>query len=162
VHRTDGWRDVKIDKLTFEIAQLKRLRYGVKSEQLTAEQRALFDEAVSGDIAAIEEQLAELQAAMPPKADGEKRARRPGTPGPSSLTLPLRHRLRIALPGGAMRPIAGLTSQNCAVPPRATCAGDNTTLALCSGLLDLRLLRRHLGHGDRVVFCQFHCFLVPS
>ena len=35
-----GWRDAKIDKLTFEIAQLKRLRYGVKSEQLTAEQPA--------------------------------------------------------------------------------------------------------------------------
>ena len=69
-----GWRDAKIDKLTFEIAQLKRLRYGVKSEQLTAEQRALFDEAISGDIAAIEEQIAALQATLPPKGDGEKQA----------------------------------------------------------------------------------------
>lgn len=68
-----GWRDTKIDKLTFEIAQLKRLRYGVKSEQLTAEQRALFDEAVSGDIAAIEEQIAALQATLPPKVDGDKK-----------------------------------------------------------------------------------------
>jgi transposase len=67
-----GWRDAKIDKLTFEIAQLKRLRYGVKSEQLTAEQRALFDEAVSGDIAAIEEQIAALQATLPPKTDEQK------------------------------------------------------------------------------------------
>ncbi len=66
------WRDAKIDKLTFEIAQLKRLRFGAKSEQLSAEQRVLFDEAVEGDIAAIEEQIATLQATLPPKPDTEK------------------------------------------------------------------------------------------
>ena len=38
-----GWRDAKIDELTFEIAQLKRLRYGVKSEQLTAKQASHVD-----------------------------------------------------------------------------------------------------------------------
>lgn len=54
------WRDAKIDQLTFEIAQLKRMRFGVKSEQLSAEQRTLFDEAVDGDVAAIEEQIAAL------------------------------------------------------------------------------------------------------
>jgi len=64
-----GWRDAKIDKLTFEIAQLKRLQYSAKSEQLSADQRALFDEAVDGDIAAIEEQLAALQATLPPKTE---------------------------------------------------------------------------------------------
>ncbi len=67
------WRDAKIDKLTFEIAQLKRLQYGAKSEQLSAEQRALFDEAVDGDIAAIEEQIAALQATLPPKPDAEEK-----------------------------------------------------------------------------------------
>lgn len=61
-------------ELTFEIAQLKRLRFGVKSEQLSAEQRTLFDEAVEGDIAAIEEQIATLQATLPPKPDTEKAA----------------------------------------------------------------------------------------
>ena len=66
------WRDAKIDKLTFEVAQLKRLQYGAKSEQLSAEQRALFDEAVDGDIAAIEEQIAALQATLPPRTDGDK------------------------------------------------------------------------------------------
>ena len=74
-----GWRDAKIDKLTFEVAQLKRLKYGAKSEQLSADQRALFDEAVDGDIAAIEEQLAALQATLPPKAeDGEKKTPKRG------------------------------------------------------------------------------------
>ena len=42
-----GWRDAKIDKLTFEVAQLRRLSYGVKSEQMTAGQRALFEESAA-------------------------------------------------------------------------------------------------------------------
>ena len=74
------WRDAKIDKLTFEIAQLKRMKFDRSSEQLSAEQRALFDEAVDGDIAAIDEQLTALQATLPPKSEGEKK-----TPKRSSL-----------------------------------------------------------------------------
>ena len=64
-----GWRDARIAHLTFEIAQLKRLQYGARSEQLSTDQRALFDEAVDGDIAAIEEQLAALQPTRSPDAD---------------------------------------------------------------------------------------------
>ena len=70
--REIAWRDAKIDKLTFELAQLKRLKFDRSSEQMSAEQRALFDEAVDGDIAAIDEQLAALQATLPPKVEGEK------------------------------------------------------------------------------------------
>jgi transposase len=43
-------------------------------EQMSAEQRALFDEAVDGDIAAIDEQLAALQATLPPRPEGEKKS----------------------------------------------------------------------------------------
>ena len=57
------WRDAKIEKLTFEMAQLRRVKFGKKSEQLDAEQKALFDEAVDADLAALEAQLAELMAA---------------------------------------------------------------------------------------------------
>ena len=75
--REIAWRDAKIDKLTFELAQLKRLKFDRSSErlgeQMSAEQRALFDEAVDGEIAAIDEQLAALQATQPPKPEGEKR-----------------------------------------------------------------------------------------
>ena len=78
------WRDAKIDKLTFEIAQLKRMQFGAKSEQLSVEQRTLFDEAVDGDIAAIEEQIAALQATLPPKPDAERRAPK-RTPLPAEL-----------------------------------------------------------------------------
>jgi transposase len=68
-----AWRDAKIDKLTFELAQLKRLKFDRVSERMDAEQRALFDEAVDGDIAAIDEQLAALQATLPPKTDDDKK-----------------------------------------------------------------------------------------
>ena len=81
------WRDAKIDKLTFEVAQLKRLQYGKRSEkfgeQLDTEQRALFDEAVDSDIAAVEEQIAALQASLPPKTDEQKQT-------PKRAALPAR------------------------------------------------------------------------
>ena len=60
--REINWRDAKIDKLSFEVAQLRRARFGVKSEQLDAQQKALFDEAVDADIAELEAQLQELRA----------------------------------------------------------------------------------------------------
>jgi len=66
-------KDTKIEKLTFEIAQLRRQRYGVKSEQLDAEQRRLFDENIDEDIAAVEEQLLDLIEPPAPDQDGEKR-----------------------------------------------------------------------------------------
>ncbi|MFM2057073.1 MAG: hypothetical protein RLY71_1458 [Pseudomonadota bacterium] len=75
--REIAWRDAKIDKLTFELAQLKRLKFDRSSErlgeQMSAEQRALFDEAVDGDMAAIDEHLAALQATLPAKPEGEKK-----------------------------------------------------------------------------------------
>jgi len=64
-----GWRDAKISKLTFEIAQLKRVQYGRRSERMTGEQKALFDEAIEADIAAAEAQLEELRASLPPRPD---------------------------------------------------------------------------------------------
>ena len=48
------WRQAKIDKLTFELAQLKRAQFGHRSEQLPGEQAKLFDEAIAADLAAIE------------------------------------------------------------------------------------------------------------
>jgi transposase len=70
------WRDAKIEKLTFEMAQLRRVKFGKKSEQLGTEQKALFDEAVDADLAALEAQLAELLAAKR-KGNGEAPAQQP-------------------------------------------------------------------------------------
>ena len=65
-------RDAKIDKLSFELAQLRRIRFGAKSEQLDTQQRPLFEEAVQADIAALEEELAELQTRPPLGAPAAK------------------------------------------------------------------------------------------
>lgn len=57
-----NWRDAKIEKLAFEMAQLKRVQFGVKGERLNVDQQHLFEEAVSADLAAIEAELDELKA----------------------------------------------------------------------------------------------------
>ncbi|MFO1223781.1 MAG: transposase [Burkholderiaceae bacterium] len=68
---------------TFELAQLKRLKFERSSERLSAEQRALFDEAIDADIAAIDAQIAALQATLPPKPDEDKKT-------PKRAALPAR------------------------------------------------------------------------
>jgi transposase len=69
--------EAKIQALTLELAHLRRLRFGVKSEALTAEQRDLFQEALETDIAACE---AEAEQAVPeakPRAKRERAGRQP-------------------------------------------------------------------------------------
>ena len=61
------YRQAKIDKLTHELATLKRWKFGRSSEQLNGVQISLIEETVDADIAAIEEELKEL--APPAKAD---------------------------------------------------------------------------------------------
>ena len=50
-------KDLKISQLTFEVATLKRLKFGKKSEQLAADQFKLFDDAIMADISEIEQEL---------------------------------------------------------------------------------------------------------
>jgi CheY-like chemotaxis protein len=52
------WRDAKIEKLTLELAHLRRMKFGVKSEAMVAAERDLFDENLAADIAACEARLA--------------------------------------------------------------------------------------------------------
>jgi transposase len=62
--RDIAWRDAKIEKITFELARLKRWKYGAKSEAMTAEQRQMFQDTLLEDEADLEAQLAALQAAL--------------------------------------------------------------------------------------------------
>lgn len=78
-------RDAKIEKLSYEVAHLRRLKFGVKSEQLNAQQKALFEEALDADIAALEARLNDLKT--PPKGD-ESRSR----PKRAALPANLPHR----------------------------------------------------------------------
>jgi hypothetical protein len=56
-------QSVYIDKLKFELARLKRWRFGAASESIGSEQIALWETELDGDIAAIEARLGQLQAA---------------------------------------------------------------------------------------------------
>lgn len=54
------YRQAKIDQLTHELAVLKRWKFGKSREQLAPAQASLLDEAIDGDIAAIQAELEQL------------------------------------------------------------------------------------------------------
>lgn len=56
-------QSIYIDKLKFELARLKRWRFGAASESVGSEQIALWETELDGDIAALEARLGQLQAA---------------------------------------------------------------------------------------------------
>jgi transposase len=55
-------RQTKIDRLTHEMAVLKRWRFGRRAEQLDGVQASLLEETVEADLAAVEAELAALTA----------------------------------------------------------------------------------------------------
>ena len=82
--RDIAWRDAKLEKVNFELARLKRWKFGAKSEAMTADQRQMFQDTFLEDEADLEAQLAALQAALPktpvaPKAS-PRRPRRQALP----------------------------------------------------------------------------------
>lgn len=56
------FKDTQIAALTAEIARLRRVQFAARSEQMNPEQRALFDDAIEADIAAVETELEALQS----------------------------------------------------------------------------------------------------
>ena len=50
-----------LDKLTYEMAVLKRLKFAAKSEALHADQRSLLDEALEEDLQALEQEIEQMQ-----------------------------------------------------------------------------------------------------
>ncbi|ONX82079.1 IS66 family transposase zinc-finger binding domain-containing protein, partial [Burkholderia cenocepacia] len=55
------FRQTRIDQLTHEVSILKRQQFGRRSEQLNSEQMNLLDEAIDGDLVAIEMELEQLE-----------------------------------------------------------------------------------------------------
>ncbi|MGH8031371.1 MAG: IS66 family transposase [Luteimonas sp.] len=77
------YKDCKIAVLTAEIARLRRVQFAARSERMDPEQRALFDESMAADIAAVEAELAELRtekAATAPAVPRVQPKRRPLPP----------------------------------------------------------------------------------
>ena len=74
------FKDVKLERITFELARLKAWKFGAKTERMSAEQRHLFEEALAEDQASLEAQLAALQGEAGHRAahaDAEQTKRRP-------------------------------------------------------------------------------------
>lgn len=65
--------NLKNQALTLELAHLRRIRFGVKNEALSAEQRDLFQETVESDLAACEVEAE--RAATPPRPPRAKAGR---------------------------------------------------------------------------------------
>ena len=64
-NREIAWAHVKIDKLNFEVARLRRWKFAARTEAMTAAQRLLFAETMIEDEASLQAQLAELQRGLP-------------------------------------------------------------------------------------------------
>ena len=68
--REVAFKQAMIDKLTHEMAVLKRLKFAAKSEAFTPEQKSLLEETLDTDLAAL---AAEIEAQQPAKtAPGDK------------------------------------------------------------------------------------------
>ena len=61
--REISFKQTTIDKLTHEMAVLKRLKFAAKSEAFNAEQKSLLEETIDTDLAAL---AAEIEQAAPP------------------------------------------------------------------------------------------------
>ncbi|MHA6575433.1 IS66 family transposase [Pseudomonas yamanorum] len=75
-----------IEKLTHEIAQLKRLKFAKRSEQMNPEQASLLDDLIDTDIAAIEAELHALQIA-PAATEKKQKPKRTALPAEFPRTL---------------------------------------------------------------------------
>ena len=66
-----AFKQATIDKITHEMAVLKRLKFAAKSEAFNAEQKSLLEETIDADLAALQ---AELDKVQPSEKDaGEKK-----------------------------------------------------------------------------------------
>lgn len=84
--QTIKFKDVKLERITFEMARLKRARFGAKTERMDAQQRQMFEEAMDADQASLEAQLEALQGK--PAAPSAPPALDPGPRRPKRQALP--------------------------------------------------------------------------
>jgi transposase len=77
--RDIAWRDAKLEKVHFELARLKRWKFGAKTEAMSAEQRRLFEETLAEDEASLQAQLDQLREQATAETDAKPKvpSRRP-------------------------------------------------------------------------------------
>ena len=77
-----AFKQATIDKLTHEMAVLKRLKFAAKSEAFNAEQKSLLEETIDTDLAAL---AAEIEAQQPKKPAAEDKQQPKRQPLPAHL-----------------------------------------------------------------------------
>ena len=79
--------EIKTQKLAFELAHLRRFRFGATSEAFSGEQKSLFEEDLDQDLAAVEAELAaeETAADSVPSRSASRRPHPGRTPLPPHL-----------------------------------------------------------------------------
>ena len=77
--REIAFKQATIDKITHEMAVLKRLKFAAKSEHFNAEQKSLLEEAIDADLEALQRELEQLAPAAPAEREKSqpKRAKLP-------------------------------------------------------------------------------------
>ena len=65
-------------QLAFELAHLRRFRFGATSEAFSGEQRSLFEEDLDQDLAAVEAEMAAEETAADPVSRPASRRPHPG------------------------------------------------------------------------------------
>ena len=68
--REAAFNRATIDKLTHEMAVLKRLKFAAKSEAFTAEQKSLLEETIDADLAALAQEIEQHAPASEPTLRG--------------------------------------------------------------------------------------------
>jgi transposase len=84
------FKEIQLEKLAFENATLKRLKFAAKSEKFNSEQRSLLEDTLEEDLKAVQDELAALQAVKPEPDDA--------TGGVSAKDKPRRQPLPANLP----------------------------------------------------------------
>lgn len=78
-------KDARIDKLTLELARHKAWRFGAKTEAMSAEQRALFEETLAEDEAGLLARLEQARGENPTPPAGSERRKPRRQPLPEHL-----------------------------------------------------------------------------
>ena len=75
--REIAFKQAFIDKLTHEMAVLKRLKFAARSESFNAEQKSLLEETIDTDLAALAAEIEQAQPSPPGQDDKQKPKRQP-------------------------------------------------------------------------------------
>jgi transposase len=75
--REAAFKQATIDKLTHEMAVLRRLKFAARSEAYTAEQKSLIEETIDADLAALASEIEVRQPTKPASEDRQAAKRQP-------------------------------------------------------------------------------------